>query len=91
MAQDQLPMGPFCQSCGMPLSKPDDFGTSAEGWRQNDYCHHCFHDGRFTHREITLDEMIEHVIKPTAEATAMSEPMARALARETLPRLKRWR
>nr|WP_211240309.1 zinc ribbon domain-containing protein [Aminiphilus circumscriptus] len=23
--------GPFCQRCGMPLEKPEDFGTAASG------------------------------------------------------------
>jgi hypothetical protein len=84
-------MGPFCQSCGMPLSKPEDFGTSAEGWRQNDYCHYCYEEGKFTQPDITLGEMIEQVIKLTAEATGRSEAEARTLTEETLPRLKRWR
>ena len=38
----ERPNGPFCQSCGMPLVKPEDFGTAADGFRINDYCHFCF-------------------------------------------------
>ena len=90
MTEQQAPLGPFCQSCGMPLSKPEDFGTTAERWRQNDYCHYCFQDGKFTHPDMTLAEMIEHVAKPMAQATGMTEPDARAMAEENLPRLKRW-
>ena len=90
MVQAQDPMGPFCQSCGMPLTKPEDFGTTADGLRQNDYCHYCFQDGTFTQPVITLAQMIERVIPYTAQATGMSEAEARKLTEETLPRLKRW-
>ena len=41
-----------CQSCGMPLEKPDDFGTEANGFRINDYCHYCFQNGTFTEPNI---------------------------------------
>ena len=34
-------LSPFCQSCAMPLSKPDDFGPEANGFWQNDYCSYC--------------------------------------------------
>jgi hypothetical protein len=44
----EQPKGPFCQSCSMPLEKPDDFGTGAEGFRVNDYCHYCFDKSAFT-------------------------------------------
>ena len=91
MPQQGKPMGPFCQSCGMPLTRPEEFGTTAEGWRQNDYCSYCYQDGKFTQPDITLERMIEFVVKPTAEATGMSETEARALAQNTLPHFKRWR
>ena len=91
MAQALTPTGPFCQSCGMPLSKAEDFGTSAEGFRQNDYCHYCYQDGVFTQPDITLEQMIDFSIKPTVAATGMSETEAQGLLERTLPLLKRWR
>ena len=60
MAQDPDPMGPFCQSCAMPLAKPEDFGTTAEGWRQNDFCHYCDEEGKFPQPDIPPGEDIEH-------------------------------
>lgn len=33
---------PLCQSCGMPLNKPDDFGTDTNGSKITNYCHFCF-------------------------------------------------
>jgi hypothetical protein len=41
--------GPFCQSCGMPLSKDDKGGaTEADGTRSTEYCSHCYVRGTFT-------------------------------------------
>ncbi len=83
--------GPFCQSCGMPMLKPDDFGTMSDGWRQNEYCHYCYEHGRFLQPDVTLPQMIEFVVKPMALSTGMSENEARAVAQEFLPHLARWR
>ena len=90
MAQPSGPTGPFCQSCGMPLSTAEDFGTSAVGFRQNDYCRLCYQDGVFFQPDITLGQMIDFCVKPMAENTGMSEEAARGLLQENLPRLKRW-
>ena len=32
----------FCQSCGMPMEKPEDFGTSNDGGRNEEYCCYCY-------------------------------------------------
>ena len=32
------PPGPFCQSCAMPLQRPEDLGTNADGSRSEEYC-----------------------------------------------------
>jgi len=89
MTQQQ--MGPFCQSCSMPLTKPEDFGTTAEGWRQNDYCVYCYEGGQFTQPDMTLQQMIDFCVPLTAQAAGMSEADARALLERTLPHTKRWR
>ena len=31
------PKGPICQSCVMPMEKPEDFGTEADGSRNEEY------------------------------------------------------
>ncbi len=74
----------------MPMLKPEDFGTASDGWRQNEYCRYCFADGRFLQPNVTVDQMIEFVAKPMAEATGLSEDAARAAARDFLPHLARW-
>lgn len=53
------PQGPFCQSCAMPMEKPEDFGTSADGNRNEEYCRYCYQSGKFTDPDITREQMIE--------------------------------
>ena len=82
--------GPFCQSCGMPLTKAEDFGTAREGFRVNDYCYLCFVDGAFTNPHIALSGMTDLCTRELAKR-GMPEKDARDLMTRTLPLLKRWR
>jgi hypothetical protein len=76
----------FCQSCGMPLQNPEDFGTNAGGGKNEDYCVYCFKEGAFT-TDVTMEDMIEECIP---FMTHMSPNEARALLQSQLPKLKRW-
>lgn len=87
----QEPRGPFCQSCSMPLGKPEDFGTDPAGYRVNDYCTHCYANGAFTDEGITMQGMLEQCVSVMAQQGIMPAPAARALLTDVLPRLKRWR
>ena len=87
----QGPLGPFCQSCSMPMEKPEDFGTASSGYRVNDYCHYCYREGAFTDPGVTMAQMIDFCAGVMAGQGIMPEPDARLLLTETLPRLKRWR
>lgn len=87
----QEPRGPFCQSCAMPLEKPEHFGTDQAGYRVNDFCRHCFADGAFTEPGISLEAMLEKCVRVMDQQGIMPAPQARALMADTLPRLKRWR
>jgi hypothetical protein len=84
------PKGPFCQSCGMPLDKPEDFGTADNGFRVNDYCHYCFQNGAFTEPDISMQGMINKCIGVMAQKGIMPEPQAAVLMNEVIPKLKRW-
>jgi hypothetical protein len=84
-------LGPFCQSCAMPLRAPTDFGTTATGMRQNDYCHFCFVNGAFTERELTFNQLLEKTIVMGAAATGQPVATMRAAVTPLLPTLKRWR
>lgn len=83
--------GPFCQRCGMPLVKPEDFGSARGGMRINDYCQYCFREGAFVTPDITKQQMIELCVKMMAERGVMPETQARAMMTEVIPQLKRWR
>jgi hypothetical protein len=74
----------------MPLKKEADFGTNRDGGRNTDYCVHCFVNGKFTMPDITLEQMIEHLAL-LAPRFGMDEEEARAMAKKSLPGLKRWR
>ena len=80
----------FCQSCGMPMEKSEDFGTNKDGGRNGDYCSYCFKDGAFT-ADVTMDEMIafcaEHVDDWDMK---MTKQEAIAMMREHFLKLKRW-
>jgi len=90
MTGNQL-QGPFCQSCGMPLAVPEDFGTDVVGYRVNDYCHFCFANGVFTEPRATVSDMIDRCAVIMAQRGIMSQDRARTRMTEVLPRLKRWR
>lgn len=83
--------GPVCQSCGMPMRRPDDFGRSSDGTRCDEYCHFCFVDGHLIDPDMTMQAMIDKCTAVLAQRGAMSEPQVRMLMADTIPRLKRWR
>ena len=68
---------PICQSCGMPLTLPEQFGKNADGTANGDYCVYCCPDGEANMRG-TLDEIPD-------------EKAARNALAQYLPTLKRWR
>ncbi len=87
----ETPKGPFCQSCSMPMEKPEDFGTDEKGFKANNYCHYCFQNGEFTHPDITLGQMTDIVVKNMTETMNMSEEQARQITQSFLPKLLRWK
>ncbi len=78
-----------CQSCGMPFRKEEDYGTNASGDRSEEYCVYCFENGKFLDEGITLEEKINKNVRFGVQM-GMSEPEARKMASEILPKLKRW-
>ena len=91
--EGQLPQ--FCQSCGMPLTREEDFGTNADGSTNFDYCQYCYKDGVFL-QDCTMDEMIEHCSQFVDEVNKhMPKPMTKEeykqMMRGFFPMLKRWR
>jgi len=86
----ELPQGPMCQSYGMPLAKDTDFGTNADGRKSEEYCFHCFKDGKFLDEGITLQEKIEKNVRFGVQM-GMKEDVARNMCEKVLPKLERWR
>lgn len=83
------PKGPFCQSCGMPLSRdPMGGGSNADGSRSTEYCSHCFQDGKFTEPNISVDEMMAKV-EGKLRGMHLPSLLARRFVRE-IPKLRRW-
>ena len=83
------PKGPYCQSCGMSLSKDaQGGGTEADGSRSTQYCSHCYLSGRFTEPNLTADQMVAKVQSKMKE---MHIPgfLARSFTKD-IPSLKRW-
>ena len=89
--------GPTCNSCGMTLTNPTDFGTTASGAKQLDYCRFCYEKGQFAEPDITLEQMAEKIAAQAVKkkrkkgAPPPSSEAAREMAMKMLPMLKRWK
>jgi hypothetical protein len=78
-----------CQSCSMPLTKREEFGTNKDGSRNEDYCIYCYKDGEFMHN-VSLKEYIEMNV-PFAEQAGMTTEQMREHCEKVFPTLKRWK
>ena len=78
----------FCQSCGMPLDRPEDLGTEKDGSKSTIYCIHCYRNGDFSDDAMTLQVMGEHVKAQLAAIHADEKTVHEALGR--LRYLSRW-
>ena len=76
----------ICQSCGMPL---DDAGTVSAGDER--YCKWCFVDGGYPQPGITLEQMIETILRVTPPGVWPDEDTARRYLGTLLPELERWK
>ncbi|MCC7555250.1 MAG: zinc ribbon domain-containing protein [Methanoculleus marisnigri] len=79
-----------CQSCGMPMSEKEQFGTEADGAPSKDYCTYCYRDGRFTEPGATIDEMAKLGGGMMSQMYAIPLEKAEAFTKEQLSCLKRW-
>ena len=86
-----MPNNNKCQSCSMPLSKKDDYGTNADGSPSKEYCRFCFQKGAFTEPNIHLDDMVDKVAHFMIARIAMPEEKALEIAKTELVQLTRWK
>lgn len=84
----ETPQGPFCQSCAMPMTKDEDFGTEADGSKSQDYCHYCYQNGAFVNPNMTCEEMVEFCANKMKEMNMPEETIAQT--KTFIPTLKRW-
>lgn len=83
------PQGPFCQSCGMPLSKDEKGGGSnAGGTLSKEYCSRCYQNGQFCNPNMTVQEM-QQLVKGKLKDMGFPGFMAWFFTKN-IPQLKRW-
>ena len=80
----------ICQSCGMPMSKPEEFGTEAGGGASQVYCTYCYQNGKFEDENLTLEGMIEQTIPYVVPGEFSDAETARKELQAFFPTLKRW-
>lgn len=82
----------FCQSCGMPMEKTEDFGTNNDGGRNEEYCCYCYKEGKFTD-DLTMEDMIQFNLKFNEENGNPfgTREEARKMMESWFPTLKRWK
>jgi hypothetical protein len=73
----------------MPLHKPEDHGTEADGQRAEEYCRFCYQHGGFTY-PATISSMIELCARILSDR-GVPYVEAQQLMMQTIPQLKRWR
>ena len=74
----------------MPLRQNEDFGTSTNGSKSEEYCFHCFKDGKFLDEGISLEQKIEKNVTLGIQM-GMPEDMTRRMCETVLQQLNRWR
>lgn len=54
----ERPTGPYCQSCGMPMSMDaNGGGTNADGSASSEYCSRCWQNGAYVDPNLTLEKL----------------------------------
>lgn len=79
----------ICQSCSAPIMEENQFGTNADGSKNQDYCIYCYENGKFN-QDMTLEEFSEFSLQ-FAEQAGMTKEQMQEHCRTVLPTLKRWK
>lgn len=79
----------ICQSCAMPLTSPDLYGTNKNGTPNEDYCKWCYDKGEFLD-DCTMEEYIEKCSQFGEQAGMTNEEM-HEYCTKVFPTLKRWK
>jgi len=73
----------------MPLEKDEDFGTNADGSKNQEYCVYCYKSGEFKSPDITMEAMLNK-IENIMKQRGMAEDII-IKTKQTIPQLKRWK
>jgi len=73
------------------MEKPEDFGTNANGSKNEDYCCYCYDKGAFFYPEATMEQVIESCLPHVVPDVWADESAARAAMNEHFPTLKCWK
>jgi hypothetical protein len=71
------------------MDEPEKFGQEANGNKNEDYCCHCWKNGKFAYKS-TLEQAVENNIPWWREDGDENDEAARARIMEVFPNLKRW-
>lgn len=91
METQEMRSGVFCQSCGMPLGRIEDFGINGDGSRNKEYCVYCYQQESFTVAGITLEQMIYKYSHIMNDMKVMGYEDAKEMNGAFLPTLRRWK
>ena len=83
-----------CQSCSMPMTVAEHFGTNSNGSPNTDYCCYCFQNGNFTHN-MSMEETIENSVSflddsAKIDGRTLTKDEAALKMHIHFPTLKRW-
>ena len=87
--EDQFMEQKICQSCAMPLTSDDLYGTNKDGSVNEDYCKWCYKDGEFID-DCSMEEYIEKCSQ-FGEQAGMTNEQMREYCTKIFPTLKRWK
>lgn len=80
----------ICQSCGMPLVNPEDFGTMESREPALMYCKYCYQQGKFTEHNVTIKALAARGAKILSDMYQIPIDKAEAFSSQHLQYLKRW-
>jgi hypothetical protein len=66
-------------------------GKNADGTENQDYCEHCYNDGKFLYPNATMEGVIEACIPHTVPHVFADAETAREKMLEFFPTMKRWK
>ena len=79
----------ICQSCAMPLTSDEMYGTNADGSVNTDYCKWCYDKGEFIEK-CSMEEFIEKCSQ-FGEQAGMTNEQMKEYCTKVFPTLKRWK